>query len=72
MDLSGIFGWLELNAPWSKFVLMGMGTLVVLSTAYIAATPSKDDDAWFEKVKQVPVLGWLITAVEKFSLISRK
>lgn len=54
--------------PVVNYVLVGLGTLVVVATVVIKLTPSKADDAILEK-------GWvkaILSVVERFSLVSRK
>jgi len=72
MDIDAILAAIAAKVPVVGVVLMILGSLVVIMSAYILATPNKEDDAWFEKVKQIPVLGVLITALERFSLFVRK
>lgn len=54
------------------FGLMGLGALVVLGYAYIAATPSKDDDMWLQKLEAKPVVGWALKLLVRFSPVARK
>lgn len=54
------------------FGLMGLGALVVMGYAYVAATPSKDDDMWLQKLEQKPVVGWALKLLLKFAPIQRK
>lgn len=68
-------GQLELlmkNYPVVILVLSGIGTLVVAATAFVAATPSKTDDAKLEEIKKKPVIGSIIIFLERFSTVSRK
>ena len=37
--------------------LMGLGALVVLAGAYVTATPSPDDDVWYNKLLDKPITG---------------
>ncbi len=53
------------------YVLAGLGSLVTLASVIVKATPSKDDDAFLEKLRAKPVIGQVINIVEKFSLIKR-
>jgi hypothetical protein len=53
-------------------VLAALGGLVVLGQAYVAITPSQDDDAWFAKLEAIPVLGSVLVALKSFAPIQRK
>lgn len=52
--------------------LMILGGLVVMGYAYIAATPSKDDDMWLQKLENKPVVGWALKLLVRFSPVVRK
>lgn len=54
------------------WVLAGLGSAVVLATAIVAATPTKEDDGWKEKIYAIPVLGAFLLFLERFSIIGRK
>jgi len=54
------------------YILSGLGTLVVLGQAYVALTPTQDDDAKLQKLEKVPVLGMLLKIVKSFAPIQRK
>lgn len=58
--------------PGLATVLMVLGTLVVLGQVIVAATPSTADDAAWEKIKSVPVIGGLISALASFAPIQKK
>lgn len=58
--------------PIVGLILMGLGSLVVVMSAYIAATPSPEDDKWWNKVKEIPVLGVILAVLERFSALQRK
>lgn len=53
-------------------ILSGLGTLVVIGQAVVALTPSQSDDAAWEKIKAIPVLGQLIVALASFAPIQKK
>jgi hypothetical protein len=55
-----------------QLVLMILGTLVVVATAYIKATPTEDDDKWFAKLEAIPVLGPVLQFIGRFSVVTRK
>lgn len=58
--------------PVVPVVLAVLGSLVLLGQAYVAVTPSQDDDAWFAKLEAMPVLGAVLKAVKAFAPIQRK
>lgn len=70
--IGSILGHISAMAPIAQQILMILGSLVVLMSAYIAATPSKEDDAWFDKVEAIPYLGSVIKALARFSVVDRK
>lgn len=72
MDAGTILGWLDKAWPVVHPVLVVLGSLVVIATLVVQITPSTEDDALWNKVKAVPVLGSLIVALEAFSVIGRK
>ncbi len=49
-----------------------LGTLVVVAQIVVGLTPSKaDDDAW-DKIKKIPVLGYLLSILTNFAVIQKK
>ena len=58
--------------PAIPLVLAGLGGLVILGQAYVALTPTQDDDAWFAKLEAMPMLGQILKAVKSFAPIQRK
>lgn len=72
MDFNAILDWIVSKFPIAGSILAVLGSAVVLGTIYIAATPSKDDDAWYGKLEATPVLGWVLVALKRFSVIARK
>lgn len=58
--------------PLIPVVLAGLGGLVVLGQAYVAITPTQDDDAWFAKLEGLPIIGGLLLALKSFAPIQRK
>ena len=53
-----LFKQLIEKAPWVSYVLMGLGSAVVVFTAIAPLTPTKKDDellekSWFKKVADV-------------------
>lgn len=58
--------------PIVPIVLSALGSLVVLGGAYVAATPTQDDDAWWAKLESMPVIGMALKAIVAFSPVQRK
>lgn len=71
-DVNAALDWLVSLWPVAKVALIVMGSLVVVASTIIKLTPNQDDDALWVKLKAVPVLGALLTALERFSVLSRK
>lgn len=55
-----------------KYVLMGLGSLMVLGVAVVKLTPSKSDDEAVSKVMEMPVVGSLLKFLVGFSPIKNK
>lgn len=72
MDMSQILEMLKGVSPVVQYVLIGLGSLVVIGAAYVKMTPNKDDDALFAKLENTPILGALLKALVAFSPIKRK
>lgn len=72
MEYEAILGWLGGLHPIIPLVLAGLGALVVLGQAYVLMTPSKEDDAWFDKLEAIPILGAVLKALKSFAPIQRK
>lgn len=58
--------------PVVPLVLSALGSLVILGGAYVAITPTQEDDAWFSKLEEMPVVGMILKALKAFSPIQRK
>ena len=61
-----------LSSPIVSTILTVLGSLVVAGTIYIRLTPTQDDDAWLIKQENKPIIGQLLAALRKFSVIERK
>lgn len=72
MDFKAILEMGMKALPWLSYVLMGLGSLVLLGYAYVKATPTQDDDAWYAKVEAMAVVGPLMKALVSFSPLQRK
>lgn len=65
--------WINAHAPAWLLLSNGiLGSLVVLGSMYVAASPSKKDDAWLAKLESVPVLGLVLKVVKSFSFIKKE
>lgn len=58
--------------PSVPVVLAALGGLVVLGQAYVAITPSQDDDAWYARLEEKAIIGSLLKALKAFAPIQRK
>lgn len=59
-------------SPLVALIVGVLGTLVVIAQVIIPLTPSKSDDAAWEKIKGIPVLGAALSALTKFAVIQKK
>ena len=71
MELSLIAYLSSLN-PWVALVLGLLGAVVVVAQVVVALTPSKADDATWEKIKAMPVLGGILSALASLAPIQKK
>jgi len=58
--------------PAITVVLAAVGSLVVLGQIVVVFTPSPKDNAAYEKVMGTPIVGMLLKALTKFSVIQKK
>lgn len=72
MDMSLILEWVKSLAPVAGIILQVLGTLVVVASIVVKATQSQSDDEAFARVKALPIIGSLVVALERFSIIERK
>lgn len=56
----------------AQLILMILGSLVVMGQAIVVASPSKEDDAAWEKIKGIPILGFLLDKITLFSVVQKK
>lgn len=65
--------WVYNSAPPLVLLVVGcLGSLVVLGSAIILATPGKDDDAWLSKQYAKPILGTVLNAITAFSFVKKE
>jgi uncharacterized membrane protein len=64
MDFSIILTYLMTLSPWISYVVMGLGSLVVIGTAIDKVFVQFD---FMDKIYAIPVLGDFLKALAKFS-----
>lgn len=72
IDIENMLAAVVGKFPIVAYVLMVLGTIVVLAQVYVAMTPRKDDDAFVAKLESMPVIGHLLRALVKFAPFQRK
>lgn len=72
MDLSALLSLLAGLHPLVPVVLSVLGSLVVAGQAYVAITPSPNDDNWLANLESKPLLGDFLRAVRAFAPIQKK
>jgi hypothetical protein len=72
MELDVILDLIVKQFPAISGVLIILGSLVVLGQIVVVFTPSTKDDAAWAKIEAMPVIGMLLKAVTKFSIIQKK
>ena len=73
MDLDMIYQMVISKLPEvGQYILMALGGLVVVGRAYVALTPSEEDDKFLKKLEDMPMIGWVLTLLVKFSPVQRK
>ncbi len=58
---------LAAHNPVVSMILMVLGALVALGQMVIVATPSTADDAWWAKIKALPLIGPILTMLANFA-----
>jgi hypothetical protein len=59
-------------SPIAALIIGILGTLVVIAQVVITVTPSKSDDAAWDKIKSIPVLGSVLSILTSFAVIQKK
>jgi len=72
MEWGPILLFLQGLAPWAIYVLMGLGTLVLLGTVIDSLIPDEKDGGFMKKVMGIPVLGSFLEALKRFSPLNVK
>jgi hypothetical protein len=72
MDAASILALLVGKWPVVGLICSILGALVVVGQAVVAVTPSTADDAAWEKLKSIPVLGAVLAALANLAPIQKK
>lgn len=72
MTEAGLLEMLAKLHPIVPVVFAILGMLVVVGQTVVWMTPSKADDEAWEKIKKVPVLGNIISALANFAPLQKK
>ena len=72
MDWVTVLEWLKALGSGASYVIMGLGTLVVLGTGYVKMSKTQKDDVWLAKQEAKPLIGGILKALRSFSLFIRK
>lgn len=60
------------KVPFLPYILMGLGSLLVVAQCVVVLTPSKADDAAWDKIESMPIIGSIISWLESFAIIKKK
>lgn len=72
MDYEVILMFLSGLTPWVKYILISIGGLVIVAQGVVLITPSPLDNAFVDKILNIPVLGGLLKALGKMAPIKKK
>lgn len=72
MDMDQLLLALVSAWPVAKYILMGLGVLVIAAQIIIPLTPSTSDDAAWAKIQAYPIVGSLLKAFLNFAPIHKK
>lgn len=67
-----VIQFLVVQFPVLGLILAGLGALVVTGQAIVLITPSKADDAAWEKLKAIPLVGQIVSVLVNFAPIQKK
>lgn len=67
MDWTPVFAFLMGLAPWVNYVLLGLGSLVIIGTAIDSVVDDTVDKGFMKKLMAIPVLGSFLEALKRFS-----
>jgi hypothetical protein len=63
----GLIQGLAGQYPLVAAILVALGGLVVIGQAVVVATPSTEDDKWWDGLKSKPLIGPLIALLANFA-----
>jgi hypothetical protein len=73
MEYNEVIVWLQQTLPPILVLILSLlGSLVMLGVAYVAMTPSQDDDAWLLALQEKPLIGHLLKFLQAFSMVEKK
>lgn len=72
MDIHALLQMLVGAVPAVLIVLQILGALLVIGQVVVVLTPTKADDQAWDKIKAVPLLGSLISALVEFAPLQKK
>ncbi len=58
-------------SPIAALCVGALGTLVVVGQVVVPLTPTKKDDAAWEKIKGYPIVGPILNVLTKFAVIQK-
>ena len=67
MDWTPIVDFLMSLAPCVKYIILSLGSIVVVGTSIDAMIPDEKDKGFMKKIMNIPVLGDLLKTLAKFS-----
>ena len=71
MDLYQLLTFLQGLSPYATYVLMALGSLVVIASIYVKLTPNPKDDEFLAQLEAKPFIGDLLRALVRFSVVAR-
>jgi hypothetical protein len=72
MDFTPIMAYLQGLAPWVSYLLMGLGSLVIIGTVVDAMIPDEKDGGFMKKALGLPILGGLLEHLKRYSPLNVK
>lgn len=60
------------SVPFLKTSFVVLGCVVVIAQVVVALTPTKKDDAAWDKIHSIPLLGKFLDALTKFAPLQKK
>lgn len=72
MDWTPVFEFLKTLAPWVEYLLVGLGSLMVIASGIDSVVDDSKDGGFYKKIKNIPILGSFLGALEAFSIFRTK